>query len=252
MPFTTIAWAESQDAAAAWVKVAGVPDTSVSVSGDDIYCPSLTEVIAYGAICEQTIASQARFTSPSMLEFGFEEYVSSLGSGLTFAGIPQVTDKRFNPIGLTEQEAIQGEVYNNPSGAAFSYHFMSLADGPVTVQTGSPIRTVRCTSSASLAAGQWASSSLTFPVSLRAGNYQCVGARCNSTNGVAFRLLFQGSPWRPGGAVVNDEADQGNDWQRQGGLGIWGEFDSRTTPQNEVLGVTDSAKEVFLDLIYLG
>ena len=36
MPFTTIAWAESQDAAAAWVKVAGVPDTSVSVSADDI------------------------------------------------------------------------------------------------------------------------------------------------------------------------------------------------------------------------
>ena len=252
MPFTTIAWAESQDAAASWVKVAGVPDTSVSVSGNDIFCPSLTEVICYGAICEQTIASQARFTSPSMLEFGFEEYVSSLGSGLTFAGIPQVTDKRFNPIGLTEQEAIQAEAYNNPSGAAFSYHFMSLSDGPVTVQTGAPIRTVRCTASASLAAGQWASSSLTFPVSLRAGNYQCVGARCNSANGVAFRLLFQGSPWRPGGAVVTDEADQGNDWQRQGGLGIWGEFDSRTTPQIEVLGVTDSAQEVFLDLIYLG
>ena len=50
MPFTTIAWAESQDAAAAWVKVAGVPDTSVSVSGDDIYCPSLTEVIMYGGV----------------------------------------------------------------------------------------------------------------------------------------------------------------------------------------------------------
>ena len=252
MPFQTIAWAESQDAAAAWVKVTAVPDTSVSVSGDDIYCPSLTEVIAYGAICEQTIASQARFTSPSMLEFGFEEYVSSLGSGLTFAGLPQVTDKRFSPISLTEQEAIQGEVYNNPSGATFSYHFMTLSDGPVATITGSPIRTVRCTAAASLSAGQWASSSLTFPVSLRAGNYQCVGARCNSANGVVFRLLFQGSPWRPGGVVVNDEADQGLDWQRQGGLGLWGEFDSRTTPQIEILGVTDSAQEVFLDLIYLG
>jgi len=187
-----------------------------------------------------------------MLEFGFEEYVSSLGSGLTFAGLPQVTDKRFSPISLTEQEAIQGEVYNNPGSAAFSYHFMTLSDGPVAQISGSPIRTVRCTAAASLSAGQWASSALTFPVSLRAGNYQCVGARCNSTNGVVFRLLFQGSPWRPGGVVVNDEADQGLDWQRQGGLGLWGEFDSRTTPQIEVLGVTDSAQEVFLDLIYLG
>ena len=252
MPFTTIAWAESQDAAAAWIKVLGVPDTSVSVSGDDIYCPSLTSVVAYGAICEQTIASQARFTSPSMLEFGFEEYVSSLGSGLTFAGLPQVTDKRSNPIELTEREAIQSEVYNNPGSAAFSYHFMTLSDGPITPIVGGPIRTVRCTAAASLSAGTWASSSLTFPVSLRAGTYQCVGARCNSANGVTFRLLFQGSPWRPGGVVVNDEADQGLDWQRQGGMGVWGEFDSRTTPQIEVVGVTDSAQEVFLDLVYLG
>ena len=252
MPFTTIAWAESQDAAAAWIKVLGVPDTSVSVSGDDIYCPSLTEIVAYGGICEQTIASQARFTSPSMLEFGFEEYVSSIGTGLTFGNPPQITDKRTNPIELTQQEAIQNELYNNPGSAAYSYAFMNLSDGPVSPIVGGPIRTVRCTAASALAAGQWKSSALTFPVSLRAGSYQCVGARVNSTNGVVFRLLFQGSPWRPGGIVVNDEAEIGNDIQRDGQMGVWGEFDSRTTPQIEVLGVTDSAQVVYLDLVYLG
>ena len=252
MPFTTIAWAESQDAAAAWVKVAGVPDTSVSVSGDDIYCPSLTEMIVYGAVCEQTIASRARFTSPSMLEFGFEEYVSSLASGLVFPSDPQITDKRQSPISLTEQEAIQAELYNNPGSAALSYHFMSLSDTAITPVTGAAIRTVRCTAAASLSAATWQSSSLTFPVSLRAGNYQCVGARCNSANGVFFRLLFQGSPWRPGGVVVTNELDFGATMQRQGGLGVWGEFDSRTTPQIEIVGITDSTQEVFLDLIYLG
>ena len=252
MPFTTIAWAESQDAAAAWVKVAGVPDTSVSVSGDDIFCPSLTSVIMYGGVCEQTIASRMRFTSPSMLEFGFEEYVSSIGTGLTFGNPPQITDKRTNPIELTQQEAIQNELYNNPGSAAYSYAFMNLSDGPVAAVSGSPIRTVRCTAASALAAGQWKSSALTFPVSLRAGSYQCVGARVNSTNGVVFRLLFQGSPWRPGGIVVNDEAEIGNDIQRDGQMGVWGEFDSRTTPQIEVLGVTDSAQVVYLDLVYLG
>jgi len=252
MPFTTIAWSEQQDAAAAWVKVLGVPDTSVSVSGDDIYCPSLDQIIMYGGVCEQTVASRMRFTSPSMLEFGFEEYISSIGSGATFGNPPQITDKRTNPIQLTEQEAIQNELYNNPGSAAYSYAFMNLSDGPVTQVTGSAIRTVRCTAAASLAALTWASSALTFPVSLRAGNYQCVGARCNSANGVVFRLLFQGSPWRPGGVVINGEEEIGNDIQRQGQMGIWGEFDSRTTPQIEVLGITDSAQEVFLDLIYLG
>jgi hypothetical protein len=52
--------------------------------------------------------------------------------------------------------------------------------------------------------------------------------------------------------VVNDEADLGLTFQRQGGLGVWGEFDSRTTPQVEILGITDSAQDIFLDLIYLG
>ena len=252
MPFTTIAWAESQDAAAAWVKVTGVPDTSVSVSGDDIFCPSLTEVIMYGGVCEQTIASRMRFTSPSMLEFGFEEYISSIATGLTFGNPPQITDKRANPIGLTQQEAIQNELYNNPGSAAYSYAFMNLSDGPVSPMVGGPIRTVRCTAASALAAGQWKSSALTFPVSLRAGSYQCVGARVNSANGVVFRLLFQGSPWRPGGIVVNDEAEVGNDIQRDGQMGVWGEFDSRTTPQIEILGVTDSAQVVYLDLVYLG
>ena len=252
MPFTTIAWSESQDLAGAWGKVLGVPDTSVSVSGDDIYCPALDQIIMYGGVCEQAVASRMRFTSPSMLEFGFEEYISSIASGATFGNPPQITDKRTNPIQLTEQEAIQNELYNNPGSAAYSYAFMNLSDGPVTQVIGSPIRTVRCTAAASLAALTWASSSLTFPVSLRAGNYQCVGARCNSANGVVFRLLFQGSPWRPGGVVINGEEEIGNDIQRQGQMGIWGEFDSRTTPQIEVLGITDSAQEVFLDLIYLG
>ena len=252
MPFTTIAWSESQDLAGAWGKVLGVPDTSVSVSGDDIYCPALDQIIMYGGVCEQAVASRMRFTSPSMLEFGFEEYISSIASGATFGNPPQITDKRTNPIQLTEQEAIQNELYNNPGSAAYSYAFMNLSDGPVTQVIGSPIRTVRCTAAASLAALTWASSSLTFPVSLRAGNYQCVGARCNSANGVVFRLLFQGSPWRPGGVVINGEEEIGNDIQRQGQMGIWGEFDSRTTPQIEILGITDSAQEVFLDLIYLG
>jgi len=252
MPFTTIAWSESQDLAGAWGKVLGVPDTSVSVSGDDIYCPSLDQIIMYGGVCDQTVASRMRFTSPSMLEFGFEEYISSIASGATFGNPPQITDKRTNPIQLTEQEAIQNELYNNPGSAAYSYAFMNLSDGPVTQVIGSPIRTVRCTAAASLAALTWASSSLTFPVSLRAGNYQCVGARCNSANGVVFRLLFQGSPWRPGGVVINGEEEIGNDIQRQGQMGVWGEFDSRTTPQIEILGITDSAQEVFLDLIYLG
>lgn len=252
MAFTTIAWAENLDPAAGFVNVLAVPDTSVTTSGDDIYCPSLTNLIAYGGATDQTVASQMRFTSPSMLEFGFEEYISSLADDLTFAAYPQVTDKRQNPVILTETEAIQSQVLSNPGSAQFHYAFMSLADSPVTPITGAPIRTIRCTAAASLSVGVWVSSNITFPVSLRAGNYQCVGARCNSANGVAFRLLFQGSPWRPGGVCVTDEADQGLWWQRDGNMGVWGEFNSFTVPNIEILGVTDSSQELFLDLIYLG
>ena len=252
MPFTLVCHSESLDPAAAFVNVAGTPDDHVTVSGDDIFVPELNQVIATAAVVDLTVASQVRLTSPSLIRRGYEFYIQPLASGLTFGADPEVADLTQNPLSLDIDEALQAQILTNPSSAAQHHVFTWLADASPTPVTGQEVRTVRATAGISEVGNRWTNGALTFPVSLQAGRYALVGARVASSNGVGFRFRFQGSPWRPGGPVANDEVDLDHPLFRYGGLGVWGEFDHRSPPTLDVIGVTSSAQEVFLDLIYLG
>ena len=251
MPFTTVAFAESLDPAAALVNFAGVPDNHVTVSGDDIYIPTLNQIIAIGACIDLTVASYAQLRSPSLIERGHEEYIEPVNSGLTFGAAPLVIDKSRSPIPLKVSEALQARILSNPGAAAEHYVIVWLADGSPRVVSGD-IRTIRCTGAITLAANTWVNGAITFPVSLAAGRYQVVGARCVSTNGVAFRLNFQGSPWRPGGPCAITQPSQDVPAFRVGGLGVWGEFSHMSPPTLEVLGVTDTTQVLYLDLLKVG
>lgn len=251
MSFTLAAFAESLDPAAALVNFAAVADPHLTVSGDDLLIPELDQLLFYGACIDQTVASYARLRSPSMLEDGFEEYIAPLASGLTFGAPPEIIDKSKNPINLKRIEALQFQALTNPAAAAVHYCIVGLGDGAPT-PAGGKIRTVRCTAAITLSAVAWVNGALTFPVSLKAGRYAVVGARFASANLVAGRLVFPGMAWRPGGPAANDEADEDFPLFRDGNLGVWGEFDSSSPPTVDLLGVTDTSEEVFLDVIYLG
>ncbi len=252
MPQTLIAHSEDLDPAAAFVNIAGTPDDHVTVRGDDIYVPDLNQVIALIGICDQTVASQMRLTSPSLLRRGFEYYLQPLASGLNAGSPPEIIDLSRNPLQLDVDEALQSQVLSNPGAATQHKLITLLADGPPQPITGQEIRTVRATAAITEVVNVWTNGALTFPVSLQAGRYAVVGCRVVSSNGVAFRLRFQGSPWRPGGVVANNEPDLDHPLFRKGMMGVWGEFDHRSPPTLDVLGVTSTAQEVFLDLIYLG
>lgn len=249
--FTTIAWAESQDLAAAWGNVAGVPDQHVTVSGDDILVPKLNNLMALAAVVDQTVASQVRLRSPSLLSDGFEQWLSKFAAVLTFGADAEVEDYKENPIELSPLEALQALVLNNPGAAAVNTVLAWLCDGPPTPAKGR-IRTVRCTAAVTMVTCTWQNGALTFPSSLKAGRYAVVGMAAKSTNGVAARLCIPGSAWRPGVPMTNDEVEKGPDIFRYGRLGIWGEFEHSSPPTVDFLGVTDAAEEVFLDLMYMG
>jgi len=251
MPFTLVSFNESQDAGAAWVNVAATPDPHVTVNGDDILVPELDQIVGYAHVADQTVASQARLRAPSLLAQGFEEYGSQLASGLVFGIEPEFTSRASNPIQLDRLEALQCQLLNNPGAAAQSYHGVWLADGPLVPVNGN-IRTVRATLAISLVVTGWTNGAITFPVSLKSGQYQVVGMRCGSANGVFARLVFPGQAWRPGVPMINDEVDRDVPLFRNGMAGVWGVFDSASPPTVDALGVTNTAEELFLDLIYLG
>tara|TARA_Y100000310_G_scaffold337943_1_gene426295 strand:- start:2154 stop:2915 length:762 start_codon:yes stop_codon:yes gene_type:complete len=252
MAFTVVAYAESLDPAAAFVNFAGVPDDHVTVTGDDIFVPSLNQLIAVGIVSDLTVASQARLRAPSLIERGHEEYIQPINTGLVFDDPPTVVDRSQNPLQLVEDEALQLQILSNPSSAAVHYGMVLLSDGVQQPVTGQQIQTIRATAAITQSAVVWVNGALTFPVSLRAGRYAVVGARVIAANAAIFRLRFQGGPWRPGGPCVVDEVTQDNELFRGGKLGVWGEFDHRSPPTLDVIGVTNTAQEVLLDLIYLG
>jgi hypothetical protein len=249
--FTLVAHADSVDPAAAWLNIVGVPDQHVTVAGNDILVPKLNYIMALAAAVDQTVASQARLRSPSLLGDGFEEWLSDLASGLVFATGPQIKMLDENPIELSPLEALQAQVFSNPGAAAVHYVLTWLCDGSIQPAKGR-IRTVRCTAAATLVTEQWVNAALVFPSSLKAGRYAVVGMSAKSANLVAARVVIPGSPWRPGVVAGNNEFDVGNNKFRGGRLGIWGEFEHSSPPTVDFLGVTDAAEEVFLDLMYMG
>lgn len=252
MPFTLVSFNESEDAAAAFVRIAGTGgEQHVTVSGDDITVPELNKIVAAGVCLDTTVAAQARLRSPSLVARGHEEYLQPFNSGLVFADPPRVADYRFNPIELTKAEALGVEILDNPAGAVQRYVGVWLADGPITPVTGN-IQTIRATTGITQVVTGWTAGALTFPTSLKAGRYQVVGARCVMANGVFGRLVFPGGNWRPGCPVCTTSQIPDNPMFRRGQMGVWGEFSHASPPVAEVLGVTNTAQEWMLDLIYAG
>jgi hypothetical protein len=249
---TLVAHNESLDPAAAFTQVAATPDPGhVAVIGDEVFIPSLNHVVAYGCAIDLTVASQARFRSPSLLERGIEEYVDPVASGLTFGADPEIHDLSQNPLQLVKGEGLTFEVNTNPALAAQHYAFSLLSDGVITPVKGR-IMTVRFTAAVAQVVTGWTAGAMTLPASLAAGRYQVVGCRVLATNGVFYRLRFPGNPWRPGGVCANAQSDLDHPLFRRGALGVWGEFDNRDLPAIEILGVTDTTQVGWLDLIYLG
>lgn len=252
MAFTLVAYNESEDAAGVFVRIAGTGgDAHVTVQGDDIIVPSLNQVVAYGAVVDTTVAAQARLRSPSLIARGHEEYIQPLNTGLVFGDPPRVIDRRSNPIVLTPVEALGVEALDNPAAAAQRYAGVWLADAPIVPVAGN-IQTIRATAAIAQVVTGWTNGALTFPTSLKAGRYQVVGMRVVAANGVFGRLVFPGSNWRPGVPVSTTTQIAEHGMFRNGQFGVFGEFQHSSPPTLDMLGVTNTAQELMLDLIYLG
>ena len=248
---TMVGWYQSVDPAAAWVTLNAISDQHVTVNGTDILVPKLNFLAGAGCCIDQTVASQCRLRSPSLLADGFEQWLDELASGLKFAINPEYNRFFDDPIELSPLEALQAQVLTDPAAAVGHYVIANLCDGPATPAKGR-IRTIRATAAASLVAGTWVNSALTFPSSLKAGRYAVVGMAAMSANLVAARLVVPGSAWRPGVPARQTMPSRDLDVFRYGDLGVWGEFEHSSPPTVDCLGVTDTSEQVWLDLMYMG
>lgn len=245
MPFTLVAFLETQAALTSLGNIAGLADPHVRVSGDDIYVPRELPNLG-GALFIGDNITQAQLSSPSLRRLAnidVEPYDDLAEPGSP----PNLYDIFSSPRPLDPTEQLNAKVIN--SASEYSTCLVWFVSGPMAPVTG-PIFTVRCTNSTALTAYAWTNKPLTFSQTLPMGRYQVVGMRARSDGLLAARLVMTGYSWRPGCIGHDAVVDQDNDVFRGGRLGVWGEFEHDTPPTVDFLSVSaDSSQEVYLDLI---
>jgi len=246
VPFHTIGY-ETSASQSSLTAITPIPDGTMAISGNDFRVPTgLNFVVCAAAIINSATATlRAQIQAPSLRSIlNFD--ISPINNGLVFGSLPRLNRLWTSPLQLQPLEPLDLFVQNG--AAVMNRAFLWLADKAVTPVTGK-VFTVRCTAAASLGTASWVNSTLTFQQTLPAGHYQVVGMRVWSANSCAARLFFVGGTWRPGVPTLN--AEDNNEWNdfRFGNVGVFGEFDNTTPPSIDVMGITDTAQVVLLDLI---
>jgi len=247
MPFSVVAYTESQDTAGVLTEVAAATDQHITTDGDDIlvpeWAPNLAAVCAIGA----TI-SRAQISSPSLRQRTLLD-VSPLNIGAEPLGAQAYMPMFERPITLEPGEGLRALVAEGAAGAEQETVLVWLASEMEGVPEGD-IEQIRCTSATTLTAFSWSLCTLTLSQQLRAGTYAIVGMRAISAGALAARLVIPGSQFRPGVVGYDAESDYAPEIFRPGALGVYGTFDHRFIPQVEFLSVSaDTSEVIYLDVI---
>jgi hypothetical protein len=246
MPFTLVAWTQSQDTGGVLTNVAALADQHVTVSGNNIRVPALSQLAGYYA--NGTTISRAQISSPSLRRKALID-IEPIDISAEPSANPPMHDRFSSPIPLEADEDLTALVAEGAAGAEYEHVLAWLCDGPITPVTGE-VFTVRATGTTTLTAYAWTNCALTFSQTLPTGRYQVVGARGLSAGAIAFRLVFPGGTWRPGGIGCDAASDLNPAKQRMGGWGVWGEFAHTAPPTVDFLSVSaDTSEVVHLDLI---
>jgi hypothetical protein len=239
---------ETSASEAALTAITPIPDPTVAVISNDIRIPTaLPNVVAVAPLINSAAATlRAQLVTPSLRAiFPFD--CSPISNGLVFPSTPPFVQLWDTPIPLIPLEPMDMLIQNG--AAVMNRAFVWLADGPIKPTTGK-MYSIRATATATLVTASWVNSgAITFASTLPAGHYQCVGLRSWSANQVAARIFFVGYPWRPG--VIAGTAEATVEWPvfRWGNNGVYGEFDNTVPPTIDFMGITDTAENLYLDLI---
>lgn len=250
MPFTLVGFSEDS-ARDGLTAIAALADEHVTVVLDDITVPILNKILAVKFFSPSIVGAQLR--SPSLRRLfhpdimPVEQYPYQSDQDRGFHNLVE------NPIELEVSEKINALI-NSSAVTKRGLCLLWLGDGTPVPAKGQ-IRTLRCTATGGSASNAWTNQALTLTQTLPAGRYAVVGMHvlpANSSVMQAIRLVFVGGTWRPGIMGGHSIYDIRPPMFRNGGLGVWGEFEFDQPPTIDYLtnGAT-GALQVFLDLIQI-
>lgn len=228
--------------------LAAVSDQIAATDGDYIYAKQDINQL-FGVYAIGAGMNIARIETPSIRQ-QFPLDIAPVESAAVPSDVPAIYMRPESPIPLVPNEGIEAFGTNDTGGAARSSVFTFLSDGAIAPVDGD-IRTIRFTTTSPAAAGVFEEESITLSETLPAGTYQVVGARLEDDEAIAFRFVPIGAAHRPGGIVSPTDTAVDVPQQRNGGLGVWFEFNNRELPSLEIFssGTTAGTINGFLDII---
>jgi len=252
--FHLIAWQESLASGGfVFQNVAACVDPSIHYQGDYNFIPEgLTKVI-WGAGRGQDMLA-FKINSPSLRA----RYAAGMGPVDNLSSAQHGRDPNCNYIGgsplpLVATEGVEALIERATGSATALCAMLALSDGPVAPVAGE-IYSIDFSATIVTVAGTWVNGAITLAETLPAGRYQLVGALLWGLYAQAFRFVIPGAIWRPGGITCFNDQTRTPAFQRNGGLGVWGEFDHDTLPSMDLLAETAASQGVggCLDLIKIG
>ncbi|MFQ6006120.1 MAG: hypothetical protein ACE5OQ_11515 [Woeseia sp.] len=246
-----VGWFQDVDQGAAAADIDVIPDETLFAQGDIIRVPEAMNLLqGVAMVSAATTFTSAQLQAPSLRTLTDFD-ILPVARTATFPNPPSLAWLGNNPMSLIPNESLTFNTNTDHAAAIEIYGFVWLADTPPAAVNGE-IFSVRATAAITLVDGAWTNGDLTFTQDLPFGDYDVVGFRAESANLIAARLVFPGGRWRPGVPGANDPADVDAPQFRYGMSGVLGSFNSNSPPSVDMIGVTDTAETVILDLIKTG
>ncbi len=230
-----------------FTKLAAYQSLFENVQNNNLVVPKLNQILmmhVYGPSM-----SRAQLSPPNEQIPGLP-LITPLNKAVPTSGIrPKLVDLRANPFMLTPGEQLALNVINGGAAAEQEYAALLLSDGAGNPVKGK-VRTLRLTGSTTLTANTLTACPMTFEDNLPAGKYSCVGARGRSAGLIYFRVGSSAVIYRAGGIGVQAVDAEEPEFQRNGALGDWFDFDNLTQITMECMSSSaDTAEYLEMDVI---
>lgn len=157
---------------------------------------------------------------------------------------PQINDFRNFPFLIKNSEELIWQAVNAVAGPTDTW-VLNWVRRAFTPAPRGEIYTLRGTSTTAAVDSAWTLINPTWDFQLPQGVYAVIGGAYYAAGSIAFRVVFDGQLYRPGGIGEAVEGDMPWYGQLNGELGLWGTFDTVTLPQVEVLCNAATAVHTF-------
>ncbi len=223
-------------------------------SASGLYVPAGMNLVAAQAIAPVSGSGlpRMRVTAPSLLRIGYP-YMRPM------EGSPGATDPNFQvlldrPVGFPNNEVVGIDVAWNAivAGAKDIYAILFFRGANAALPPGDGFWIRGYSTTAITTTKSWVAVSPTWDITLPEGNYAVVGfEHVSDTGAVAARLVFPGSPWRPGTISIGPTARTHAAFY-EGQFGVFGTFAAFAPPSFEVLvSAANTYQEFYLRVVKL-